>query len=191
MEPRPRLRADPPPIPEPPAPEPPPAEEAIADFSGMTLTNDQGASWASATGSGAPLEGPIGRPGAQVTGRNRSGAAGGTPGGEGSGEGDLVAASDLSRRPGPPNARLEELLRQNYPRQAQTQGLEGSARVRVRVETDGSVRALSVLSEEHPGFGEACRRAIREGGRWEAPLDRAGAPAATITTFRCTFSLDF
>ncbi len=192
VQPRVRLPADPPPSPEPPAPEPPPAEETVADFSGMTLTNDQGASWASATGSGAPMDGPIGRPGARVTGRNRSGTEGGTPGGTGSGEGsDLVAPSDLSRRPGPPSARLVELLRQNYPRRAQTQGLEGSARVRVRVESDGRVRALAVVSEDHEGFGEACRATIRAGGNWEAPLDRSGNAVATITTFRCTFTLDF
>ena len=47
------------------------------------------------------------------------------------------------------------------------------------------------MSEDHDGFGDACRTTIREGGNWEAPLDRSGNAVATITTFRCTFSLDF
>ena len=112
--------------------------------------------------------------------------------GTGAGAGDgLVAMSDLSRRPAPPNDRLREVLQRNYPRQAQTQGLEGSARVRVRVDPDGSVSPLAVVSEDHAGFGDACRRTLREGGRWEAPLDRGGNAVATITTFRCTFTLDF
>ncbi len=188
---RPRPRAAPPPTEEPPAEEPPPAEEAIADFSGMTLTNEQGAGWQSATGSGAAIEGPIGRPGAVVTGRNRHGARGGTPGGAGSGDGEdlLVRASDLSRRPEPPASRLRDLLRRNYPRDAQNEGIDGDARVRVRVEADGRVRTLAVLSEDHAGFGAACRRTIREGGRWGAPLDRHGNAVPTIMTFRCTFTL--
>lgn len=187
-------RTPPPPSDEPPPTEdPPPAEETVADFSGMTLTNDQGAAWNSATGDGAAMDGPVGRPGAQVTGRNRRGQQGGTPGGQGTNEeaDQLVPPSDLSRRPGPPASRLRELLRANYPREARNLGLEGSARVRIRVEPDGRVRVLGVVSEEHDGFGQACRATLREGGRWEPPLDRSGDAVATITTFRCTFSVDF
>jgi len=187
-----RPRAAPPPAETPPEEAPPPAEETIADFSGMTLTNDNGAGWQSATGNGGAMEGPIGRPGAEVTGRNRRGVRGGTPGGTGSGEGEdlLVPPADLSRRPAPPASRLRDLLRRNYPREAQNQGIDGDARVRVRVEADGRVRTLAVLSEDHAGFGAACRRTIREGGRWGAPQDRRGNAVATITTFRCTFTLD-
>jgi len=188
-------RAPPPPSEEPPpTEEPPPAEETAADFTGMTLTNDQGAAWNSATGNGAEMDGPVGRPGAVVTGRNRRGVQGGTPGGRGSAESEedqLVPASDLSRRPAPPGSRLIELLRQNYPREARNLGLEGSARVRVRVEADGRVRVLGVVSEDHDGFGQACRATLRQGGRWEPPLDRGGDAVATITTFRCTFTVDF
>ena len=70
------------PAPPPPdAPPPPPPEaETPADFSGTTLTNDgPGPGWASAVGNGEAMHGPIGRPGAKVTGRAREGAAGPSP----------------------------------------------------------------------------------------------------------------
>lgn len=181
---------------EPPPPSdepPPPAEEAIADFTGETLTNDQGAAWNSAVGNGQVMEGPVGQPNAAVTGRRREGARGGAIGGTGDGEPGprTVAVGNLSRRPGPPNSRLIQLLRENTPRRAQELGLEGRARVRIRVRANGQVDVLAVLSEDHDGFGNACRRAIRASGRWEAPLDRNGQPVDTVTTFACTIESDF
>ena len=172
---------------------PPPAEEAIADFTGETLTNDQGAAWNSATGNGAVMEGPIGQPNATVTGRRREGARGGAIGGTGDGEPGprTVAVGNLSRSPGAPLNRLQQLLRQNVPRRARELGLEGDARVRIRVRADGRVVTLAVLSEDHDGFGNACRTAIRASGRWEPPLDRNGEAVDTVTTFRCTFETDF
>ena len=183
----------PPPSEAPPAEEPPPAEETVADFSGMTLSNDEGASWAAAAGNGAPIDGPIGRPGAQVTGRNRRGNPEGTPGARGSGDGedtDIVPMRDLSQRPGPPNSRLEAELRRTFPREARNLGIDGSARVRLRVEPTGRVRVLRVVSEDHTGFGDACREAIRRSGRWDAPRDRHGDAVTTVLTFRCTFRSD-
>lgn len=185
---RPPTPEEPPEVEPEPEPEPAPIEEAIADFTGDTLTNDTGASWASATGNGAPMEGPIGQPGAQVTGRVRHGGRRGAPDGAGEAEVDRpVPMRNLSRRPAPPNARLAELLQTNYPRAASRLGLIGVARVRVRVEPDGRVRVLAILSEDEEGFGSACRRTLREGGRWQPPLDAHGNPVATITNFSCTF----
>lgn len=197
--PRPEPRPDPPvrpdPAPQPePSPEPPaPAEETPLDFSGTTLTNESAdSSWQSNVGSGAPMEGPIGRPNAQVTDRNRRGSPDGTPGGTGEGPGTpLVAAGDLSRRPGPPIDRMRELLRANYPRQAQQLGVEGEADVVVQVDPDGTVRVLRIARESYEGFGEACRRTVRQSGRWSPPLDRQGRSVATRTTFRCTFTVRF
>lgn len=199
--PRPTPRPDPRPAPAEPAPpeaepaaDPAPAEEAIADFSGMTLTNESADSaWETATGSGAPMEGPIGRPGAQVTGRNRSGSTQGTVGGTGQEERGppIVARGNLSRQPGPPGDRLRTLLQSNYPREARQLGVEGHADVRVQVDADGSVRVLRISSETYEGFGDACRRTIRQGGRWDPPLDRQGNRVATITAFRCTFAVRF
>ncbi len=182
------------PDPEPQAqPEPPPAEEAIADFTGETLTNDSGEAWASEVGNGAAMEGPIGQPGAQVTGRRREGVREGTPGGAGGAEEGprVVAVSDLSRPPAPPVSRLRSLLSDNMPRRARDLGLEGNAIVRIRVNPDGRVQPLAVVREDQEGFGEACRRSIRASGRWEPPLDRDGQAVATITTFRCGFTINF
>lgn len=200
--PRPQPRPDPPraaespPAPAPEAPPepapPPPAEaEAIADFSGLTLTNPTGESWASNLGNGEAIEGPIGQPNARVTGRRREGVPGGVPGGTGDGPPGptVLPAASLSRPPGPPTERLRELLRANYPREAQQLGVEGHADVRVRVHADGRVQPLAIVRETYEGFGEACRRALREGGRWEPPLDRQGRPATTDTLFRCGFSV--
>lgn len=184
-------REPPPPSPEPPA-SPPPQAETVADFTGMTMTNTGGASWQSNVGSGAPMEGPIGAPNAAVTGRRRQGRAGGVPGGTGEDEGArVVAGNDLSRQPGPPNERLIVLLEQNYPREAQQLGVEGYADVRVHVHADGRVRPVAVVRQTQDGFGEACRRTLRQGGSWSPPLDRGGNPVDTVTVFRCTFSIRF
>lgn len=178
----------PPPEPEP----PPPQEEAIEEFAGVTLTNDgPGESWASNVGTGAEVTAPIGQPNAQVTGRVRHGVPNGVPGGTGDGEA-IVAARDLSREPRIPDIDgLRRILRDNFPPQAQNLGIEGNAVVRIHVGADGSVRPLAVVSETYEGFGAACQRTLREGGRWDPPLDRQGHPVATRTTFRCTFSFDF
>ena len=190
-EPRPTPTAPPPEEPPPPdEPPPPPAEEAIADFTGETMTNDSGESWQRATGSGAPMEGPIGQPGAQVTGRRRRGTAGGAPGGTGEEEGPrVVAAADLSRQAGPPSSRLVELLRRNYPSRARDLGIEGTALVRVLVTAEGRVRPQAIVAEDYEGFGDACRQTLRQGPRWEPPLDRRGEPVATRLNFRCTFTI--
>ncbi|MEC7519790.1 MAG: energy transducer TonB [Myxococcota bacterium] len=180
---------------EPPPPSdepPPPAEEAIADFTGETLTNDQGAAWNSAVGNGQVMEGPVGQPNAAVTGRRREGARGGAIGGTGDGEPGprTVAVGNLSRPPGSPSD-LVSILRRNYPTRARDLGLEGRAYVRLRVRSDGRVQVLSVLSEAHDGMGEACRRSIRAAGRWDPPLDRNGEPVDTIVRFFCNFTIDF
>ena len=187
--PEPRLR-EPTPDDAPPPEEPPPAEETIADFTGETLTNDDGPAWNSAVGSGAPIEAPIGRPGAQVTGRNRRGVEGGTVGATGAEDApQIVAIADLSRAPTFDEGRLRELLVRNYPTRARDLGIEGVARVRIRVRADGRVQPLAVVTESYDGFGEACRRTLRAAERFDPPLDRAGRQVDTITTFRCTFSM--
>jgi protein TonB len=176
----------------PPAEPPPPAEEAIAEFDGVTLTNEgPGESWASNVGTGQEITGPIGQPNAQVTGRVRHGDPGGVPGGTGDGPA-VVPASDLSRSPRYGDMdRLRDLLEDNYPREARNQGIEGSAVVRIRVHSDGRVSVLGVVNESYETFGEACRDTLRQAGRWEPPLDRQGNAVDTITTFRCTLTIDF
>jgi TonB family protein len=158
-----------------------PVAETPADFSGTTLTNDgAGAGWASATGNGAAMNGPVGRPGARVTGRHVEGAA------PRPAPPPVVAVADLSRLPEAP--RLEEALERNYPAEARQSGLGGKAVVRTRITPEGSVRDLLVVSESAPGFGRACRDTLA-GSRWTPPLDRDGQAVATVVNYTCRFEV--
>lgn len=136
------------------------------------------------------MEGPVGQPNARVTGRRREGRPDGTPGGTGTDPDGTVPFADLSRRPTVP-AELRNILRDQYPRQAQELGVEGRAVVRVRVGADGRVQPLAVVSETYAGFGDACMRALRASPRWGAPLDSRGQPVDTVVSrFSCTFSFN-
>lgn len=161
----------------------PPAAETPADFSGTTLTNNgPGPGWASATGNGAAMQGPIGRPGALVTGRHMDGASN-QPRPTGPA---LVAVADLSRRPEAPA--LQDLLERNYPAEARQTGQPGKAVIRARIMPDGSVRDMVVLSESGPLFGRACRETL-SGSRWTPPLDQSGQAVATIINYTCRFEV--
>jgi TonB family protein len=162
---------------------PPPVAETPADFSGTTLTNNgAGPGWASATGNGAALNGPIGRPGARVTGRHVEAVS--DP--ERPAQPAVVAVADLSRRPEAPA--LQDVLERNYPTEARQSGQAGKAVVRARILPDGNVRDLLVVSESAPGFGRACRDTLA-GSRWTPPLDREGRAVATIINYTCRFEV--
>jgi len=158
----------------------PAAEPAPADFSGLTLTNDgAGAAWATATGNGQSLKGPLGRAGARRPGR-------GGPAGD-SGDGPaIVGLGDLSRLPEAPD--LREKLARAYPAEARLRGLEGKAVVRARIMPDGRVRELALLSESAAGFGAACEETLRGSG-WSPPLDRQGAQVSTFINYTCRFNV--
>lgn len=187
-KPEPRAERAPAPVEEPPPVAPteeppgPPAEETPFDFTGVTLTGDTGG-WSTAVGNGQAMRGPVGKPGAKVTGR----AATGTPEGEVGPR--VVAEADLSRKPAVPsemNANLERY----YPAQAKQQGIEGFAVVSLRILPSGDVSRVRVKRESFQGFGEACRKALAE-ERWAVPLDRAGQPVAfDIPSFTCKFEVD-
>ena len=173
-----RVAAAPPPTAEPPA-----AAETLADFSGQTLTNDgPGAGWASATGNGQKMNGPIGRPGARVTHRTVDG----TPGGTGSGP-PIVGLGDLSRTPVAPD--LTDKLAAAYPADARSRGEEGKAVVKARITPDGRVRDLAVISETARGFGAACEATLR-GSEWSPPLDRNGQAVSTVINYTCRFNVE-
>jgi outer membrane biosynthesis protein TonB len=175
---------EPPPPEQPPAP-PAPAEETLADFSGTTLTGQGG--WATAVGSGAPMNGPIGKPGAAVTGRNVAGVAGGVVGGTGM---RIVAESDLSRKPKPPSSDvLNAALERSYPKSARQQGIEGVARIKVRVLPSGKLQPMATLSETYPGFADACRSSLRD-VNFQPGLDRVGQPVATEIPYTCRFTVE-
>jgi protein TonB len=169
-----------------PEPETPPADatsdEPVADFTGETLVAEGGVGgWSTRVGSGAPLRGPVGKIG------DPTGATG-PPGPTGP---RVVAAEDLERRPAPP-AGMDPLLETNYPKRARLQGVEGSVLLRVRILPDGRLGAMTVLRETPEGwdFAEACRKTLRDGGRWERPIGRGGAPVATDVKYACRFEVD-
>src|SRR4051812_46235189 len=170
--------------PPPDAPPPPPPEaETPADFSGTTLTSDgPGPGWASAVGNGETMHGPIGRPGAKVTGRARDGAAGPSP----AKAAPVVALASLSRPPSPPD--LNDALERHYPEAARKQGTPGQAVLKARITAEGQVRDLVVVSQSAAGFGDACRATLRE-STWTAPLDRDGQPVATFVSYTCRFEV--
>ena len=184
------------PEPPPPAEEPPEAPPEPVDFTGLTLTGNTGSGFAVVAGDGSDREGPLGPP---PTRREPEGVPGGTPGGMGTTPGGtgmgprVVAMADLSRRPRQPDG-LAGVLRENYPDQARSQGVEGRAFVRVRVNPDGSLSQLRVVSESPSGygFGRACMQTLRRGARFQPALDRQGNPVATvINRFPCTFSVRY
>ena len=166
---------------------PAPQAETPADFTGVTLTNDgPGAGWASATGNGGAMTGPIGTPGARITGRSRDGATGGAGLSPESDGPRVVGPGDLSRLPGAPV--LTDMLERNYPDEARRRGLPGRAVMRLRVMPDGHLRDLTVVAESGGGFGEACRRTLRD-SLWSPPLDRQARPVSTIVNYTCTFAV--
>jgi len=172
------------------APAPPaaePAAETPADFTGVTLTNDgPGAAWASATGNGAAMNGPVGTPGARVTGRSRAGATGGGGSGPISKGPPTLGLAGLSKPPRPPV--LSEMLERNYPDEARKRGVPGKAVMRLRVMPDGHLRDLIVIAESERGFGEACKRTLRD-SLWSPPLDRDAHPVSTFVSYTCTFEV--
>lgn len=166
------------------APPPPPAAAAPVDLRGVTLTNDTGGgSWASAVGDGSALEGPVGPIGARAPAPRASAAPSVAPHAVASGV-PVVDMADLSTRPVPPE--LGSSLRDFYPAAARARGIGGSATVRARIEPDGHVRRVELVSETFEGFGEACRRTL-QGSSWSAPRDRDGRAVATYVRYTCRF----
>ncbi|MDW8363665.1 MAG: energy transducer TonB [Myxococcales bacterium] len=194
---RPRRRSAPlPPPAEPPphpsaAESPTPAETPVA-FDNVVLTAEGGGSgWSVAPGSGVEREGPIGTPGALVTGRSRTGRESGQPASAATtGAPDWVAPENLSRPPSQPPG-LDALLERFFPPEARAQGIEGWARVRVRIEPDGRLVVLTRLGHSGEPFAAACEQALRASPRWSPPLDRGGRPVATIIAFPCTFEVEY
>lgn len=187
--PKPKPRAKPRAEPEPPPEEPPaPAEETIADFSGLVLSGEGSSDFQVQQGSGEDREGPIGKPDAVPTGRKREGAPGGAVGGTGE---SLVAVGDLSKRPSPPSAAYDSYLYRNFPQEARSRGIGGTAVVSLVIGADGKPKNIRVRREnpEGFGFGAVCARMFRAGPSWTPPRDKDGKPVATRISFECTFSL--
>jgi outer membrane biosynthesis protein TonB len=163
---------------------PQPAAEPAADFTGVTLTNEAGA-WTTPVGNGAAMTGPIGTAGARVTGRSRAGASGATEIAAPRGA-STVAVGDLSQPPRAPG--LSDKLQRNYPEDARSRGLSGKAVMRLRVMPNGHVQDLVVVTESAGGFGEACKRTLRD-SVWSPPLDLGARPVSTLVSYTCTFEV--
>jgi TonB family protein len=185
--PPPRDPATPPP---PETPEPPaPLAEQVHDFSGQVLTTTgSGAGWATAVGSGQDTRGPIGNPVARTTGRDVAGSSAGVVGGTGTAPA-APAAINYTRRPSQPPG-MGGHLQRFYPTGARARGVEGRARVMIRILADGALDVQRVVSESPPGegFGQACMEALRRSPSWTSALDEAGeAVASPPRPFDCTF----
>ena len=134
-------------------------------------------------GDGSALRGPIG-PGGGQTATATSEPKRPARGPEGPA---VVAARDLSEQPRPP--RLDGLLRANYPEQARQRGLRGIASVRARIDADGVIRSVRLISESFAGFGAACLRTVT-GSHWSAPRAKNGDAVATEIVYTCHFEVD-
>jgi periplasmic protein TonB len=169
-----------------PAEPPPPAVPAPVDLTGVTLTNDSGdARFSTVVGNGAAMDGPLG-----AIRTTRSVALPATPSARPAPprvETPVLALSDLSERPVAPE--LGGVLRQHYPAEARARGLGGSASVEARIDPDGRVRSVTIVSESFAGFGDACKKTL-VGSRWSPPRGRDGDPVATRIRYTCRFVVD-
>lgn len=197
-EPTPPLPPSPPPKPVAPRPAPPRATATpkaeptpdtpppSAELHGVTLTGQgSDATWASPIGDRQTMNAPLaaigsGPPSAAEPPAPPAPAA--SPP-----EPTLVPVRNLSAKPRPPS--LDDVLQRNYPAGARRRGAGGSAVVAARIEPDGLVRAVRVLSEsDADGFGDACRRTLL-GSRWSSPLDVSGRPVLTEIRYTCRFQV--
>jgi len=165
-----------------PEPAPTPEQAPVADLTGLTLTNDNGSgSWASQVGNGSASDLPI-RAG---TNRPRAPApATSALAGTSAHTSNIVALGDLSSRPVPP--KLDGVLEQHYPDVARQQGKSGTAIVRLRIDPDGRVRKVNIVSESETGFGRACHATVM-GSQWSPPRDQEGKAVATFVSYTCRF----
>ena len=156
-----------------------PAAETPADFTGVTLTND-------GPGRGLGLRDRQRRPDARSDrharrARHRSEPRGATavrPSSKSDGPA-VVALADLSKPPRAPV--LSDMLERNYPDEARKRGVPGKAVMRLRVMPDGHLRDLIVVAESQGGFGEACKRTLRD-SLWSPPLDLEARPVSTFVS---------
>lgn len=183
-----RRREDPPEVPVQPQAESPAARrEAPVDFSGMTLTNDEG-SWATQTGSGAPMTGPISTARHIGQGDGHSGRDDGVRGGTGTGPG-------TARPPPRPNcarrARARVALAAEYPLGAREAGVEGVVRFAATIDERGQLVRLEMRGSD-PGWGfrSSCERSLRTRWQYEAEIDAETCQPRTSTiTVSCRFEL--
>ncbi|OAM31265.1 MULTISPECIES: energy transducer TonB [Eikenella] len=74
-----------------------------------------------------------------------------------------------------------------YPPQYAEDGITGSATVQMRIDTQGNVRTVRVLSATHPLFGRSAERAARQYSF--TPAKRNGQPVEAMITQTIRFAL--
>lgn len=172
---------------EPPDPEPSltePAEPVPAELTGTTLASDGSAAWSTLAGNAAPRRDAV--TSGTHPARGLAPAAKSPPTLSTAATATAVPLAQLSKRPEPPP--LTRALERNYPARARSLGRSGEAKVRARIERDGTLQVAKLLFETSAGFGEACRSTLLA-SRWTAPLDARGKPAATWITYVCKFRI--
>jgi len=173
---------------EPPSPPSAPPPPTATELAGVTLTSQDGSGSSVVTGNGLAIESPIlptviastptpisedrARPVAVAISRRSD---------------DLVPLRDLTDKPQPPA--LGAKLLEHYPPNAKRQGLAGKAKVRARIEADGTVRQATIIIESSTGFGAACQQTLL-GSKWTPPRDKTGRPVPTQVHYTCNFRVN-
>ena len=165
-----------------PRPETPEAEPSEPiDLSGITLTDPSGgAGFVASAGDGTTRVAALRTRSTAVSTASRSVATAARPALE-------APVADLSQKPKPPL--LAGVLEANYPSTQRQLGIEGDASVRAQIDSEGKVRAASVVHESDTGFGAACRKTLL-GSIWSPALDRQSRRVATAIIYRCRFRIE-
>lgn len=161
-----------------------PGPQEPIDFPGVTLTAQGGnASWTTVVGTGNAIQGPV-----IVPHNAAKRGANGTVGNSGSGA-EPASTKDFSRPPQPPS-NMDALLVKYYPERARSQGIEGQAALRVRIDAEGKVTDMRLIRETYTEFGKACMEHLRN-TRWTPALGQSGKPEAFEITYTCRFEISY
>jgi protein TonB len=85
--------------------------------------------------------------------------------------------------------RFADAFQPEYPAREQRGGIEGAAKVRVLIGTDGRVKAVELISADSPAFFEATKR--RALARWRfKPATRGGVPEESWKVMTVRFEIE-
>lgn len=82
---------------------------------------------------------------------------------------------------------LREMVAPTYPKTLRAKGVEGSVRIKAKLDTQGNLSDLSILESSHHLFSEASLAAVSD---WKfTPVMVAGAPRETFVVIPLQFKL--
>ncbi len=82
---------------------------------------------------------------------------------------------------------LREMVAPIYPKTLRVKGVEGSVRIRAKLDTRGNLSDLSILESTHPLFAEASLAAVND---WKfTPVMVAGVPVETFVVIPLQYKL--